>query len=106
MLDLDHPLTPYIFEASRYEDQIRRRLVELRDKPTGDLGVACADILAGPLSELRRLLHERFGDRPAIASKLDAIENAIVNRHPVEEIWVAFLKLDEPSADTFGKGFI
>jgi hypothetical protein len=57
-------------------------------------------------ANLRRLLHERFEDRPGIASKLDAIEGAIVNMQPAEDIWVAFLKLGELSEDTFGTGFI
>jgi hypothetical protein len=106
MLDLKHPLTAYVFEASRYEDQIRQRLVELRADASADLAAGGRDILNGPLRHLRRLLHEHFEDRPGIAAKLDAIESAIVDGRPVEEVWLAFLALDELSADTFGTGFI
>jgi hypothetical protein len=106
MLILDHPLTQYVFEAARYEDEIRRRLVALESEPQLDADPLLREILAGPLPQLRRLLHERFDDRPGIASKLDALEVAITERRPLTEIWSTFLRLDELSEDTFGTAFI
>lgn len=106
MLDLSHPLTRYVFEASGYEGQIHKRLVHLLQNPDADPTLAFDEILAGPLPQLRRLLRERFDDRPGIARRLDAIETAIVNRHPIRQIWETFLKLDELSPDTFGTGYI
>ena len=106
MLDLDHPQTRFVFEASRYEGEIHARLVHLLENPGADPTRALDEILAGPLPELRRLLRERFDDRPGIASRLDAIETAILDRRPVPQIWETFLKLSELSPDTFGTGFI
>jgi len=106
MLDLDHQLTPYVFEASRYEDDIRRHLVTLRDNPSMDPVATFREILAGPLRELRRLLQEQFESRPGIASKLNAIEHAITQAQPIDDVWAAFNTLSELSEDTFGTGFI
>lgn len=106
MLDLNHPLTPYILEASRYEDEIRKRLVALLRAAPGTRDELFREILTGLLQELRRLLHERFDDRPGIARKLDALQAAVQHNRPSEEIWAAFRALDELSEDTFRTGFL
>jgi len=103
---LDGPLTPFILEASRYEDEIRRRLIEIRTVPNVERDRLLGEILQGPLAELRRLLHERFEDRPGIRHKLDAIEGAVRAKISTDEIWWAFRALEELSEDTFGTGFI
>ena len=106
MLDLNHPLTRFVFEASRYEDEIRRRLVAFPAASPDVREQLLREILAGPLPELRRLLRERFDNRPGIARKLDAIESAVQLKRPIEELWAAFRALDELSQDTFRTAFI
>jgi hypothetical protein len=76
MLDLDHPLTPHIFAASRALSAIgnaghkitisaRRERLRLRDQ--------CADAFA----ELRRLSREHFADCPEIPPAIDELEQAL-----------------------------
>ena len=106
MLDLDDPLTRYVFEASRQEDEIRQRIVALQQDPAADRVALLNEILSGPLPELYRLLRERFDNRPGIAKRLDAIERAILDDQPIDEIWRAFSALDQLSPDTFGTAYI
>lgn len=105
MLDLDHPLTRFVFEACRYEDAIHTRLMELKTNPDADRNILLNEILCRPLPELRRLLRERFDNDERLARKLDALEDAILTEQPIEQLWQLYRAIEDTPGN-FGTEWI
>jgi hypothetical protein len=77
MLDLDHPMTQYIFAAAGAEDAVliaARQMTVSSSQERARLRDRCTAAFA----ELRRLARDHFADRPAIPSAIDALELAMV----------------------------
>jgi len=76
MLDLDHPLTPHIFAASRAEDAIlmaAKRMTLAASEEKLRLRDRCDDALR----ELRQIARKHFKDRDQIPPAIDALEAAL-----------------------------
>lgn len=98
MLDLGHPQTALIFEASRLEDQIRPHLLGWLDG--GEFG-GRREVLDTWLPQLHALNRRGFGNSPAIAATLENLERAVGGDAP-GVAWQCFLALAETPGDNFG----
>jgi hypothetical protein len=76
MLDLDHPMTKYVFAAARAEDTILRDAKRVTVSARRDR-LRVRDGCAPAFAELRRLARDHFADRPAITPTIDALERAL-----------------------------
>ncbi|MEN2468902.1 hypothetical protein [Burkholderia sp. GS2Y] len=97
MLDLDHPMTPYILEAAKVEDRIRHALLAWRDAPESGHGEIAERLI--PL--LRTLNDEHFGADPGIAATLNELDAAVCNGNS-ETSWKIFVQLTAGPGRNFG----
>jgi hypothetical protein len=73
MLDLDHPMTPYIVAAARHVDYIKRQCLYMSVEPRSER----PRTLHGMESEfaaLRWLNEQKFDNKATIAAMLDALQ--------------------------------
>ena len=99
MLDLDHPRSQHVLEASRVEDLIRKQLLAWRDDPAAE-PTTRAQVLQVLLPQLDALNVAHFGASKKIARTLEALRRAMQG-DSAEAAWRAFLVLDAPG-DNFG----
>ncbi|WP_419687916.1 hypothetical protein ACN22W_27720 [Burkholderia theae] len=102
MLDLDHPMTPYILEAAKVEDRIRHALLAWRDAPESGQATSAAGEIAERLIPLLRTLNdEHFGADQGIAATLNELHAAVCNGNP-ETSWKIFVQLTAGPGRNFG----
>lgn len=100
MLDLDHPMTPHIFEASRIEDVIRVRLVSWRKESKQSLSPDALDEIKASVASLHSLNSRHFGASAGITKTLDGLMSAVMSGD-VEGSWQAFFLLAETQGENF-----
>lgn len=76
MLDLNHPQTQYIFEASAIEDALKTRALQMSVLPSAKRLPLLEQCHYG-LDELRRLNRDHFENSAFIAQTLDEAEAAL-----------------------------
>ena len=99
MLDLDHPRSRHVLEASRVEDLIRKLLLAWREDEAA-ASSARTEILQTLLPQLEALNAAHFGASKKIYRTLDALGRA-VQGSDAERAWRALAALDGPG-DNFG----
>ncbi|MGY2896876.1 hypothetical protein [Deinococcus sp. UYEF24] len=104
MLDLAHPQTRSVFEASAIQERIRPRLLGWLDGNELS-GPVRAEILDCWLPELHALNWGHFGNRPGITRTLDTLA-AAVRGTDAQVAWSCFLALAEHPGDNFGTWMI
>jgi hypothetical protein len=98
VLDLAHPQTALIFEASGLEEKIRPHLLAwLNGAPFEQR----REVLDTWLPQLHELNRRGFGNSPAIAATLDRLAEAVRGTDP-GAAWQGFLDLAETPGDNFG----
>ncbi len=113
MLDLDHPRTQFIFEASRIEEQMRGLLLAWL---SGEALQGQAEILNVLLPRLHDLNRQHFGHAAGISATLNRLAAAVqrfdvrrfnlncrgADSADAQAAWTCFLDLAERPGDNFG----
>ena len=78
MLDIDHPLTKYVFKASAVESKIQQELLAMREaKGTAELIGHQEQIQFVLTLELLELNKNHFGNLPGINKNILALRDAV-----------------------------
>jgi hypothetical protein len=103
MLDLNHPRTKYIFEASALLDEIRGELTALETaKGSAEMIGRTEHICLVLIPKLHALNQEHFENLPAITEGLEALAKA-TGALNYKQAWEHLVDLEgQPGKDNFG----
>jgi hypothetical protein len=95
MLDLDHPQTQFVFDASGIEEKIRTYLLAWLDLASTLQNAACnTEVVKTLIPQLHALNVARFNAKSGITNTLNILQGAIESGS-AKSAWDAFLELAE-----------
>lgn len=95
MLDLDHPQTQFVFDASGIEEKIRSHLLAWLDVAHTLQNASCnTDVVETLIPQLHALNVARFNAKSGITETLNTLQHA-VESGSAKSAWNAFLDLAE-----------